>query len=198
MTPVRVAIVDDDALVRGGLATIIDLEPDLTIVGEGADGLDVDALVADSAPDVLLMDVRMPRLDGIAASLGGKRRYGGVQKAIADYKLRGEQLFFPNAGQEGRDATDDASEITHVLPPVCRPLSPPEASSPYRGNADDVRNRCGQTIHRNHYREAADLIIKGLNGAIGKKRVTYDFERLMEGATLVKCSQFGDEIISSM
>lgn len=48
------------------------------------------------------------------------------------------------------------------------------------------------------WKEAADLIIKGLNGAIGKKRVTYDFERLMEGATLVKCSQFGDEIISSM
>lgn len=46
--------------------------------------------------------------------------------------------------------------------------------------------------------EAADLIIKGLNGAIGSKRVTYDFERLMEGATLVKCSEFGDEIIKHM
>lgn len=46
--------------------------------------------------------------------------------------------------------------------------------------------------------EAADLIIKGLNGAIGKKRVTYDFERLMDGATLLKCSEFGDEIIANM
>lgn len=46
--------------------------------------------------------------------------------------------------------------------------------------------------------EAADLIIKGLNGAIGKKRVTYDFERLMDGATLLKCSEFGDEVIANM
>ncbi|HEX6964096.1 MAG TPA: isocitrate dehydrogenase (NADP(+)) [Lacipirellula sp.] len=46
--------------------------------------------------------------------------------------------------------------------------------------------------------EAADLIIKGLNGAIGAKTVTYDFERLMEGAKLVKCSEFGREIVKHM
>ena len=46
--------------------------------------------------------------------------------------------------------------------------------------------------------EAADLIIKGLNGAIGAKTVTYDFERLMEGATLLKCSEFGDAIVKHM
>ena len=46
--------------------------------------------------------------------------------------------------------------------------------------------------------EAADLIVKGLNGAIGSKRVTYDFARLMEGATEIKCSDFGDNIISHM
>ena len=46
--------------------------------------------------------------------------------------------------------------------------------------------------------EAADLILKGLNGAIGSKRVTYDFARLMDGATQIKCSEFGDNIISHM
>lgn len=46
--------------------------------------------------------------------------------------------------------------------------------------------------------EAADLLIKGINGAIGKKRVTYDFHRLMDGATELKCSEFGDEIIANM
>jgi isocitrate dehydrogenase len=46
--------------------------------------------------------------------------------------------------------------------------------------------------------EAADLILKGLNGAIGSKKVTYDFARLMEGATEIKCSQFGDNIIAHM
>ena len=46
--------------------------------------------------------------------------------------------------------------------------------------------------------EAADLILKGLNGAIGSKRVTYDFARQMDGATEIKCSAFGDNIISHM
>lgn len=48
------------------------------------------------------------------------------------------------------------------------------------------------------WQEAADLIVKGLQGAIHKKRVTYDFERLMEGATKLKCSEFGTEIILNM
>ncbi|MGH1345449.1 MAG: NADP-dependent isocitrate dehydrogenase [Nannocystales bacterium] len=46
--------------------------------------------------------------------------------------------------------------------------------------------------------EAADLIIKGMDGAIGAKTVTYDFERLMDGATLRKCSEFGSDVISHM
>ena len=48
------------------------------------------------------------------------------------------------------------------------------------------------------WREAADLIINGLTGAIARKTVTYDFARLMEGATKVKCSEFGDAIIANM
>ncbi len=48
------------------------------------------------------------------------------------------------------------------------------------------------------WQEAADLIVKGLESAISQKRVTYDFHRLMEGATLLKCSEFGDAIIENM
>ena len=48
------------------------------------------------------------------------------------------------------------------------------------------------------WKEAGDLIIKGIEGAINKKRVTYDFHRLMENATKLKCSEFGDEIIAHM
>ncbi len=48
------------------------------------------------------------------------------------------------------------------------------------------------------WQEAADLIYKGIEGAISAKRVTYDFERLMEGATLLKCSEFGEEIVKHM
>ncbi len=46
--------------------------------------------------------------------------------------------------------------------------------------------------------EAADLIIKGMQGAIAAKTVTYDFERLMPGVKLLKCSEFGDAVINHM
>jgi isocitrate dehydrogenase len=46
--------------------------------------------------------------------------------------------------------------------------------------------------------EAADLVIKGMDGAIGARTVTYDFHRLMEGATLRKCSEFGSDVVAHM
>jgi len=48
------------------------------------------------------------------------------------------------------------------------------------------------------WREAAALVIKGMEGAIAARTVTYDFHRLMEGATLLKCSEFGDAVIAHM
>ena len=48
------------------------------------------------------------------------------------------------------------------------------------------------------WKEAGDLILKGIEGAIGKKQVTYDFARLMEGATELKCSEFADAVIQNM
>ncbi len=65
---VRVLIVDDDPLVRAGLAMILGGSPDLTVVGEAADGTEVAAAVEAYAPDVVLMDIRMPKLDGLAAT----------------------------------------------------------------------------------------------------------------------------------
>jgi isocitrate dehydrogenase len=48
------------------------------------------------------------------------------------------------------------------------------------------------------WKEASDLVVKGIENAIVKKTVTYDLERLMEGATLLKCSEFGQAIINNM
>lgn len=65
---IRLVIVDDDDLVRTGLAAILSLEPDLEVVGLGGDGVDVPALVARHQPHVVLIDARMPRIDGITAT----------------------------------------------------------------------------------------------------------------------------------
>ena len=64
----KVLIVDDDALIRAGLRAILDAEPDLTVVGEAGDGAEVVPAVVELRPDVVLMDVRMPRVDGIQAT----------------------------------------------------------------------------------------------------------------------------------
>jgi DNA-binding NarL/FixJ family response regulator len=62
---IRVALVDDEAMVRVGLRMVLSAEPDLEVVGEAADGGAAVAMVAETSPDVVLMDVRMPGVDGI-------------------------------------------------------------------------------------------------------------------------------------
>ena len=66
--PIRVVLVDDQSLVRAGFALVIDSQPDLEVVGQAGDGEAAVDLVTQVQPDVVLMDVRMPRLDGIRAT----------------------------------------------------------------------------------------------------------------------------------
>ncbi|MFE6761431.1 MULTISPECIES: response regulator transcription factor [unclassified Streptomyces] len=66
--PVRLLVIDDDPLVRAGLALMLGGAEDLVIVGEGADGSEAAALVDRLRPDVVLMDIRMPVMDGLSAT----------------------------------------------------------------------------------------------------------------------------------
>lgn len=66
--PIRVFLVDDQALVRAGFAMVINAQPDMTVVGEASDGRQALDTLAHLAADVVLMDVRMPRMDGVAAT----------------------------------------------------------------------------------------------------------------------------------
>ena len=66
--PIRVVVVDDQALVRTGFHMILDAEDDISVVGEAVDGLDAIELVERASPDVVVMDIRMPKLDGVAAT----------------------------------------------------------------------------------------------------------------------------------
>ena len=65
---IRVLLADDEELVRTGLRMILDAEPDITVVGDAVDGADAVGRVEELAPDVVLMDIRMPRVDGLEAT----------------------------------------------------------------------------------------------------------------------------------
>ncbi|MGZ7015410.1 MAG: response regulator [Acidimicrobiales bacterium] len=64
----RIVVVDDQALVRSGFAMIIGAEPDLEVVGQAGDGLEALTVVETTRPDLVLMDIRMPNLDGVEAT----------------------------------------------------------------------------------------------------------------------------------
>jgi len=65
---IRVLLVDDQALVRAGLRALLDNEDDIEVVGEGGDGAEALSLARELTPDVLLMDIRMPGMDGLEAT----------------------------------------------------------------------------------------------------------------------------------
>ncbi|EAP96923.1 two-component system, regulatory protein [Janibacter sp. HTCC2649] len=73
---IRVALIDDQALFRAGIAMVVGSQDDLTVVGEAGDGGEAVALVETSRPDVVLMDVRMPRVDGVEATRLIVARFG--------------------------------------------------------------------------------------------------------------------------
>ncbi|MEV0979712.1 response regulator transcription factor [Streptomyces sp. NPDC049915] len=66
--PIRVLIADDQQMVRQGFTVLLDTQPDIEVIGQAVDGRDAVAKVAELAPDVVLMDIRMPEMDGIEAT----------------------------------------------------------------------------------------------------------------------------------
>lgn len=66
--PVKVLLADDQALVRAGFKVLLDVEDDTTVVGEAADGAEAVTLARATRPEVVLMDIRMPVLDGLEAT----------------------------------------------------------------------------------------------------------------------------------
>lgn len=80
--PVRLMLVDDQELVRAGFAMVLDSTDDITVVAQAGDGEEALALLEDTAVDVVLMDVRMPRLDGIEATRRAVAAHPGLRVVV--------------------------------------------------------------------------------------------------------------------
>ncbi len=92
---IRVLIADDQALVRGGFAALLGARDDIEVVGEAADGAEAVALIRSLRPDVVLMDIRMPGLDGLAATkaVTAEPELAGVRVVILTTFELDEYLF---------------------------------------------------------------------------------------------------------
>lgn len=90
---IRVLIVDDHEVVRQGLRYMLEQRPDFEVVGEGSDGEEAIALVTDLVPDVVLLDLLMPRVDGITAVREIKRLAPTTQIIILTSYYEDEQIF---------------------------------------------------------------------------------------------------------
>jgi len=120
---------------------------------------------------------------------------------IATLNLNGDYLSDALAAQVGGIGIAPGGNINYISGHAI--FEATHGTAPKYANKDQVNPGSvvlsGEMMFRYMgWTEAADLIIKGLNGAIGSKRVTYDFARLMDGATEIKCSEFGTNIIEHM
>ena len=82
MTPIRILIAEDQALVRRGTTVLLSMEPDMHVVGQACDGVEAVAMAQELKPDVVLMDLHMPRLGGVAATREITRSLPGIQVLV--------------------------------------------------------------------------------------------------------------------
>jgi DNA-binding NarL/FixJ family response regulator len=119
---IRVLVADDQRVVREGLVLLLELLGGIEVVGAAADGEQAMALAADLRPDVVLMDLRMPRLDGVAATRRLRERDPGVRViALTTYDDEHSVMEAVRAGARGYLTKDaGAEEIRQALEAVVR------------------------------------------------------------------------------
>jgi DNA-binding NarL/FixJ family response regulator len=153
MTPIRLLLVDDDPLVRAGLSFMMGGADDLEIVGEAADGVEVEALVDRTRPDVVLMDIRMPTVDGLAATERLRSRKDAPQVIVlTTFHADDQVLRALRAGAAGFVLKDtppaeilDAVRRVAAGDPVLSPTVTRQLMAHAAGSALDTRRTSART-----------------------------------------------------
>ncbi|MFF5923966.1 response regulator [Streptomyces flavochromogenes] len=173
---IRLLIVDDDPLVRAGLTLMLGGAEDLEIVGEGADGREVPELVTRFAPDVVLMDIRMPHVDGLTATERLRAEPGAPEVVVLTTFHADEQVLRAlRAGAAGFVLKDTPpAEIVAAVrrvaagdpvlsPAVTRQLMSHVAGQPEQSPRSAAAGRLAELADRE--REVAVAVGRGLSNA---------------------------------
>lgn len=186
MTAVRVLIADDQALIRAGLAMVLGAQPDIEVVGEAQDGIEAVALANVHQPDVVLMDVQMPRMDGLEATRELVSSGSGIRVLVlTTFDLDAYAFGAIDAGASGfllkdSDAEDIIAAIRAVAAgdAVLAPRVTSEllrrfgaltraAEDPARRARDDDRRAAAARLQvlTDREREVFDALVQGLSNA---------------------------------
>ncbi|MFI6931152.1 response regulator [Streptomyces sp. NPDC050287] len=176
MTAIRLLLVDDDPLVRAGLSLMMGGAEDIEIVGEAADGGEVEALVDRTRPDVVLMDIRMPSVDGLTATERLRGRSKAPQVVVLTTFHADEQVLRAlRAGAAGFVLKDTPpAEILAAVrrvaagDPVLSPTVTRQLMDHAAGNAADTRRTRAReriTALNDREREVAVAVGRGLANA---------------------------------
>ncbi|WP_314651179.1 response regulator transcription factor [uncultured Microbacterium sp.] len=182
--PIRLLLVDDQALVRGAMGALLELERDLTVVAEAADGAAASERAAETQPDVCLMDIQMPGIDGIAATRAVRAVSPSTRVLVVTTFARPGYLRQAlDAGASGFIAKDTpASDLAHAVRRVhqgLRVVDPALAEASLFEGANPLSEREQQVLRlsadgRAIARIAAEVFLSAgtvrnhLSSAIGK------------------------------